>query len=112
MVKQMKICMKPHIRLRFNYKPEDFASFFAEITSWLETKRLDGLLSKVIIDSYQRETKRYGGMELIKAAEEYFYYDSCFVMQIINKMRFENHKLNIDAIGISFFIAVLETFEI
>lgn len=35
--------------------------------------RTDGMISSVVLDTYQREVERYGGSTLINNAEEYFF---------------------------------------
>ena len=52
--------------------------------------RNDGLLTTVSIDTYQRESNRYGGVALISKAETYFSYESKFVAQVITDNRFKD----------------------
>jgi thiopeptide-type bacteriocin biosynthesis protein len=102
---------EPHVRLRIQASDDMLLPLFSNINVWLETLRLDGLISKITIDSYQRELERYGGAGLIKQAEEYFFHSSRLAMQIISKIRYEKSlKINIDVIGVSFIISALEAF--
>lgn len=103
---------EPHIRLRLRFNEDVFPELLTNITFWFESLRLDGLISKITIDSYQREVERYGGPELIGIAEDYFFHNSRLVMQIIKKMRYEKLQINLDVIGVSFIISVLEAFEL
>lgn len=103
---------EPHIRLRLHFNEGMLPELFVNINAWLESLRLDGLITKITIDSYQRETERYGGPELIEIAEDYFYHNSSLVMQIISKIRYENLELNLDVIGVSFIFSVLEEFKL
>ena len=71
---------------------------------------IDGIISKATIDSYIRESERYGGPQLIQYAEDYFYSDSKLAMSLLTKHRYGQQDLNLDYVGISFIVAVLETF--
>lgn len=103
---------EPHIRLRIHFNERSFPELFTNIATWLEVLRTNGLISKVVIDSYQRETERYGGPELIDFAENYFFHNSRLVMQIISKLRYEKLQINLDVIGVSFIISVLDAFKL
>ena len=62
----------PHIRLRFKFKDQDEAlEKFKIIDKWLESLYSINIINKVELDSYERETNRYGGEKLIELFEEY-----------------------------------------
>jgi len=99
-----------HIRLRVQAADEKLPILFSYMNNWLKTIRIGGLISKAVIDTYQRETERYGGADLIRQAEEYFFEDSKLVMSILKKQRLEGLSFNFDFIGMSFIISTLEAF--
>lgn len=45
---------------------------FDELMNLFERLRNAGLISEVVIDTYEREIVRYGGTQLIENAEKYF----------------------------------------
>ncbi len=66
-----------HLRVRWEGEPEPMAAellpaLHAALAPWLEDRRVHQLQ----LDTYQRETRRYGGPEAIGAAEDIFYHDS------------------------------------
>lgn len=101
-----------HIRLRLHLKEDSMSAIFSNISAWFETLKAEGLISKVTIDSYQRETVRYGGPELIEAAEEFFFHNSRFVMKLMHMQRYNKLHMNVEVIGILFFISVLKAFDL
>lgn len=101
-----------HIRLRLQSKEDSIPAVFSNISDWFETLKDKGLISKITIDSYERETVRYGGPDLINTAEEFFFHNSRFVMQLIHMQRYNKLHMNVDVIGILFIILVLEAFEL
>lgn len=101
---------EPHLRLRIQPVENGLGHLFLSVSKWLESLYSIGIISKVVSDSYMRETERYGGPELIECAEEYFFNDSKLVMNILTRQRYGELRMNMDYIGISFIISVLETF--
>lgn len=70
----------PHLRVRWQGDPsqltgEVLPALYAACAPWLG----DGRLHRFELDTYQRETRRYGGPEAIEAAEEIFEHDSALV---------------------------------
>jgi len=103
---------EPHIRLRFHFKNDELSELLPSICIWFESLRTDGLISTVVIDSYIREAERYGGPDLIKFAEDYFFHDSRLAMQIVKKLRYEKLEIDFDIIGVSFIISALDAFNL
>jgi len=101
---------EPHLRVRVQAEADQLSHVFAEMTRQLEKLRLDGLLSQVVIDTYQRETERYGGAQLIGKAEDYFFHDSRTVMKILHKQHTEKVSINFEYIGVSLIISTLHAF--
>lgn len=86
----------PHVRLRFKVKKEKQGEMIQTINLWFKELIENGLLSKVQMDTYLRETERYGGVELIELAEKIFHYDSVFVTEILKMKRMGEIKENFD----------------
>lgn len=75
---------EPHIRLRFQGEPTVLLSqLLPALTSWGQSLAANGLLGKLVLDSYDREIERYGGLEGIAVAEQIFAADSVAVADII-----------------------------
>ena len=102
---------EPHLRVRVQAIQEGTVpQTFGLLAGWFEELRQRGLLSGIVADTYQRETERYGGPELIQMAEEYFYHDSRVVLSILRKRQVEKLEFNPDYVGISFLIMTLTAF--
>lgn len=73
-----------HIRIRFQFNNEDETyKGLKNITSWVNNLMERGLVNRVVFDTYERETSRYGGLKLISLAEKLFYTDSLFVLGVL-----------------------------
>lgn len=75
---------EPHLRLRFHGEPDRLLSallpaLHAAAAPWLRA----GLLSRVQLDTYEREVERYGGGEGMLLAEQLFHADSVAALAII-----------------------------
>ena len=99
-----------HIRLRLHCKDESLSQVFSNSSKWFEALRSDGLIFRVVIDTYKRETVRYGGLQLIDLAEAHFHYSSQIVISIIRKIRYEGLDIDKEIITASFMMIVLKTF--
>ncbi|MFY1700168.1 lantibiotic dehydratase [Micromonospora sp. WMMA1923] len=68
---------EPHLRLRIRLPHTDaYGTAAARVGRWATTLRHDGLISHLILDSYQPETGRYGSGPALAAAERTFAADS------------------------------------
>lgn len=73
-----------HLRLRFNADPQHLASVvLPAVHRHAEPLLADGRLWKVQVDTYRRETDRYGGPEAIGLAEDVFHADSEAILAIV-----------------------------
>nr|WP_240344107.1 lantibiotic dehydratase [Paenibacillus sp. SYP-B3998] len=73
---------EPHIRLRIKSDPSFIVNkVLPQIRLWTSELQSEGLLKRMIIDTYEPETERYGGPLLIGLAEEYFAIDSEIVCE-------------------------------
>ncbi|UNZ21268.1 lantibiotic dehydratase [Streptomyces sp. 891-h] len=70
----------PHLRLRLHGAPETIRSHvLPALHQWAGTAADEGLIRKVVLDTYEPETERYGGPEALVAAERLFHADSRLV---------------------------------
>lgn len=82
-----------HLRLRFKFENESIAlNKLHRINSWIFELQKNCLVNRNVFDVYERETNRYGGLELIEHAEQLFYADSIFVINMLNLFDLENEK--------------------
>lgn len=74
-----------YIRLRLEIKNMDYlGEAFRKLNEWFNYLYDIKLIKNVIIDSYDKEIERYGGVSAIKAAEEFFEMDSNNILKYIN----------------------------
>ena len=75
---------KPHIRLRFQLSDiKDYEKILEISNLFLKVFIDSGEISNIVIDSYFRESERYG-IDTIETAEELFYKSSELVMGFLN----------------------------
>lgn len=88
-----------HIRLRIKLNSEEDAySKIGIITRWISKLRDIKIVKKVVIDTYERETNRYGGIDLIDQFEEFSYRSSKLVIETL-----KNYDIETDLEKIYFF---------
>lgn len=76
-----------HLRLRFHGAGKTLlGTLLPDLHDRLTPLIDEGLVSRVQIDTYQRETERYGGREAITIAEEIFFHDSNTALAIIEML--------------------------
>ncbi|WKK24090.1 lantibiotic dehydratase [Streptomyces olivoreticuli] len=72
----------PHLRLRFHARPGVLTrQVLPVIGAWAADLRERGLAHVLILDEYCPETARYGGPDMIEAAERAFHADSLAVLE-------------------------------
>lgn len=103
---------KTHIRLRI--KAQDNQEYYVqkrlkELINELSDK---GLIYYFQIENYSRELERYGGVEIIDYAEDYFYADSQYVGQLIKAIREDEIDYENLQIGMMSIIAIMEQFGV
>ncbi|MER7951854.1 lantibiotic dehydratase [Streptomyces sp. NPDC096079] len=71
----------PHLRLRFQGKPETlWPVLLPAVREWAEELRDAGLTDRLVLDTYDPETERYGGPAALAHAERVFHADSAAVL--------------------------------
>jgi lantibiotic biosynthesis protein len=74
----------PHLRLRFHGDPKRLAAeVVPKLDETLAPFHKDGWFWKLMFDTYERETDRYGGSEAIAIAEQLFQVDSDAVLKMV-----------------------------
>jgi thiopeptide-type bacteriocin biosynthesis protein len=74
----------PHLRVRWKGDPEILIRhLLPEITRFTANLTEDGMVSRLVIDTYDRELARYGGVEGTDVSEEIFSADSRAVMRLL-----------------------------
>jgi thiopeptide-type bacteriocin biosynthesis protein len=73
---------QPQLRMRFHGTPEVLAAEgLPRLHEWAARLRTAGLTRRLILDTYDPETERYGGPQAIEAAERAFHADSLAVIE-------------------------------
>lgn len=76
---------EPHIRLRVHLSSLNaIGILIKEMHSLLASKVSSGIVTKIEIKTYFRETERYGTNSMV-LVEKYFYYDSIYTIKLISK---------------------------
>ena len=92
-----------HLRIRFCFENESSAiNHIKKINAWIGNLRQKDMINRVVFDTYKRETNRYGGIQLIEFAENYFYKDSVFVIKLLQLFDLDNDK----DIEVTYFIGI------
>ncbi len=99
-----------HMRIRVKAKENRLSSCFLRMNKYFEQLCLNGVINKVVIDTYYRELERYGGELLIEDAEQYFFRESRLIMSIISQKRYGLLDMDIEYIAISFVASILSAF--
>ncbi|MEV0499846.1 lantibiotic dehydratase [Streptomyces spectabilis] len=72
----------PHLRIRLHMaRAEGAAPLLAAVRDWARDLRRAGLAGRLVLDTYEPETSRYGGPDVMTAAEHAFCADSRAVME-------------------------------
>lgn len=82
-----------HLRLRLKFEDENIALNKLHILNfWISELKRSGIINKSVLDVYERETNRYGGLELIECAEEIFYADSHFAIAMMDLFNMDDEE--------------------
>lgn len=100
-----------HIRVRFKL-PEFLEGnlFLPVFHQWTEMLLNEGMISRVVIDTYEPEVERYGGKKLMMWAERMFSCDSEVTAKLVRLIRFNQTSLQKDVIAILSVINLLYQF--
>ena len=93
-----------HLRIRFQGEPGKLAQEFWPLASSMLRPLLDsGKISKIQLDTYEREVERYGGLKATLLAEEIFSADSDAVLEILKATQGDegvDHRWQVALVGI------------
>lgn len=87
---------KPHIRLRFHAPQEILYRMLPDLMEWCNTLLREEVLGDVQMVPYEREVERYGGEELIAAAERVFFADSRVAEEVLLARRLGTMELELE----------------
>lgn len=101
----------PHIRLRFYGVKENLVTkLLPALSQWADPLVSDGVIQKLVLDTYDREIERYGGIHLIHDAEEIFFADSKMVVHLLDMIRYNQIDLLIEEVAALATVDLLECF--
>ncbi|MBU7320729.1 lantibiotic dehydratase [Paenibacillus sp. SM 69] len=101
----------PHLRWRFCGHPEQLHTMLLpQLYRFTQQCVEDGLLSRLVIDTYDPEIERYGGRTLIGAAERLFCLDSRVVAEWIYARQSGHLSLNPHLLAVISVIDMMERF--
>lgn len=72
---------RDHIRLRINCRDKNMV--MNKVGKYFEPLLEQGIISNINLDNYEREVERYGGLQSIEKAENYFMYDSYVALKLL-----------------------------
>ena len=75
-----------HLRVRFRATPDTQRTLQERATVMLRPLVESGPVHRVVIDTYVRETERYGGPLGIDLAEKWFHADSASILRIVDRL--------------------------
>lgn len=101
----------PHLRWRFCGHPEQLhTALLPQLYRFTRQCVEDGLLSRLVIDTYDPEIERYGGQTLIGVAEQLFCLDSRVVAEWIHARQSGHISLNPHLLAVISVIDIMERF--
>lgn len=79
---------EPHLRLRFFGNPKLLSEYILpRLAEWSSALVAARIAQRLVLDTYDRELERYGGVEAMAIAERIFAADSIATIQILNLQR-------------------------
>jgi thiopeptide-type bacteriocin biosynthesis protein len=100
-----------HIRLRFFGEPKKLQSeLLPQLNNFAKNCLEEGMLSRMVIDTYVPELERYGGRELMNIAEQWFCIDSRIVMDWIRSNEQGLLPIEKDLLAVISIIDIMEQF--
>ncbi len=84
-----------HLRVRFHLAPNaDIQAIIKVINNGMQKFIDNSSVSRIQVDTYQREIERYGEIS-IELSETYFFYDSIFFVNILNIIKQSNNAARV-----------------
>lgn len=98
-----------HLRIRFFGEPRKLQSeLLPQLNGFANRCLQEGMLTKMVIDTYDPEIERYGGLDLINLAENFFCIDSQIVMEWIRLNEQRNLCIDKDLLTVISIIDIME----
>lgn len=99
-----------HLRIRFKFESEIAAiNQYSMISTHLFELKERGMISKWILDTYEREFNRYGGAKQYNLIENLFFYDSMLSIELLKQFRL-NEEADFDIVYILGMTSILAAF--
>jgi len=101
----------PHIRLRFGGEPQAlWTQLLPHLHGFAQHCVREGMLSRMVIDTYEPEVERYGGPELISLAEQWFEMDSKVVQYWLSLREGGQMQIPKDLLAVVSVLDIMEQF--
>ena len=75
---------KPHLRVRIKGSSEELMNNYYQISQKLKILKNQHIVNNIIIDTYDREIERYGGIEVFQSVENLFILDSHMSQKLLS----------------------------
>lgn len=95
----------PHLRLRFHGRQ---GKLLPGLHAWAEELCAEGLANRLVLDTYEPETARYGGPELMTAAENAFRADS---ESVLDQLRLTDLGVSPELLAAANYLDILDSFD-
>lgn len=95
----------PHLRLRFHGPAE---KVLPRLHAWAADLCAAGLANRLVLDTYEPETARYGGPELLAAAEDAFRADS---ESVLEQLRLTDLGMAREMVAAANYLDILDAFD-
>lgn len=103
---------KPHIRLRFWFNDQLPGIVYNRIGQWIKEMQIKKIISKCVVDTYEREIERYGkNYENIELAEEMFSKDSDVIIKLLEINSNSDIDLSLEELAFVSILKYLEYFK-
>ncbi len=101
---------EPHLRVRFHGTPDLLSGeLLPRLRDWAAAAREGGAIRRFALDTYEPEVHRYGGPDVIAAAEELFRADSEAVIGQLQRRTGELGRLPIELVAAMNFVDLLQS---
>lgn len=99
----------PHIRLRFKGSDDTLLSHLGPwLKKWGDPLVKDQVISRLVIDTYDRELERYGGVHMMEDAENVFAQDSRLTAQLLRMIRHNQFELSVHDVAVVAIVDMLK----
>jgi thiopeptide-type bacteriocin biosynthesis protein len=101
---------EPHLRIRLHRSAERLnTALWPRMHRWIEELHRSRLVSRVVVDTYEPEVNRYGGVARLAMAEEIFHADSEVVLTMLRLRRRALGRLDPDVLLAANYVDILRS---